>query len=59
MVERRYAQIVGWGYHVPEKVITNKDLEKIVDTNDQWIVERTEIDRAIGILDQVLGSQKV
>ena len=41
---RRYAQIVGWGYHVPEKVITNKDLEQIVETNDEWIRSRTGIE---------------
>src|SRR5262245_31328596 len=29
---RRYAQIIGWGYCVPEKVITNHDLEQIVET---------------------------
>jgi 3-oxoacyl-[acyl-carrier-protein] synthase-3 len=41
---RRYAQIVGWGYAVPEKVITNHDLEQIVDTNDEWIRTRTGIE---------------
>ncbi|HHY57438.1 MAG TPA: ketoacyl-ACP synthase III [Chloroflexi bacterium] len=39
----RYAHIVGWGYHVPEKVITNHDLAQIVDTNDEWIRSRTGI----------------
>ena len=43
--ERRYAQIVGWGCHVPEKVITNKDLEQIVDTSDEWIRSRTGIEQ--------------
>ena len=37
------SQIVGTGSYAPEKVVTNADLEKIVDTNDQWIVERTGI----------------
>jgi 3-oxoacyl-[acyl-carrier-protein] synthase-3 len=41
---RRYAQIIGWGYQVPEKVITNKDLEQIVETDDQWIRTRTGIE---------------
>ena len=41
---RRYAQIIGWGYSVPEKVITNHDLEQIVDTNDEWIRSRTGIE---------------
>ena len=35
------AVIVGTGYHIPERVITNADLEKMVDTSDQWITERT------------------
>lgn len=35
--------IVGTGSYVPEKVLTNADLEKIVDTNDEWIVSRTGI----------------
>ena len=35
--------ILGSGRAVPEKILTNADLEKIVDTNDQWIVERTGI----------------
>lgn len=39
----RYAQIVGWGYQVPDKVITNHDLEQIVDTSDEWIRSRTGI----------------
>jgi 3-oxoacyl-[acyl-carrier-protein] synthase III len=41
---RRYAQIIGWGYSVPDKVITNHDLEQIVDTNDEWIRSRTGIE---------------
>ncbi len=40
----RYAQIVGWGYHVPSKIITNQDLEQIVDTQDEWIRTRTGIE---------------
>ncbi len=36
-------KIVGTGMYVPEKVVTNFDLEKIVETNDQWIFERTGI----------------
>jgi 3-oxoacyl-[acyl-carrier-protein] synthase-3 len=37
--------IVGTGSYVPEKIVTNADLEKMVETNDQWIVERTGIKR--------------
>ena len=35
--------IAGTGSYVPEKVMTNADLEKIVDTTDEWIVSRTGI----------------
>ncbi len=37
------AGVLGTGSALPEKVITNADLEKIVDTSDQWITERTGI----------------
>jgi 3-oxoacyl-[acyl-carrier-protein] synthase III len=37
------AGIIGTGSALPEKVITNFDLEKLVDTSDQWITERTGI----------------
>ncbi len=37
------ARIVGTGSYVPEKVLTNLDLEKLVDTNDEWIRARTGI----------------
>lgn len=40
---QRYAQITGWGMGVPEKVLTNADLTRVVDTTDEWIVERTGI----------------
>jgi 3-oxoacyl-[acyl-carrier-protein] synthase-3 len=39
----RRAKISALGTYVPPDVITNKDLEKLVDTNDQWIRERTGI----------------
>lgn len=35
--------ILGLGFHLPEKVVTNHDLEKIVDTSDEWIQTRTGI----------------
>lgn len=38
-----YAHVTGWGMSVPEKVLTNDDLAKMVDTNDKWIRERTGI----------------
>ena len=37
------AGVIGTGSALPEKVITNRDLEKLVDTSDQWITERTGI----------------
>ncbi|MEW8507695.1 MAG: beta-ketoacyl-ACP synthase III [Candidatus Thiodiazotropha sp.] len=38
-----YSRITGTGGYLPEKILTNQDLEKIVDTTDQWIFERTGI----------------
>lgn len=38
-----YSRIVGTGSYLPEKVLSNHDLEQMVDTNDQWIQERTGI----------------
>jgi 3-oxoacyl-[acyl-carrier-protein] synthase-3 len=38
-----YARIVGTGSALPERVLTNADLEKFVDTSDEWIRERTGI----------------
>ncbi len=40
-----FARITGTGSYLPDNVVTNKDLEKIVDTNDQWIRERTGIEQ--------------
>ncbi len=40
---QRYGNIVGWGKYVPEKVLTNYDLEKRVDTSHEWIVQRSGI----------------
>jgi 3-oxoacyl-[acyl-carrier-protein] synthase-3 len=39
----RRAKITALGTYVPPEVLTNKDLEKLVDTNDQWIMDRTGI----------------
>ncbi len=38
-----YSRIAGTGSYLPEKILTNADLEKIVETSDQWIRERTGI----------------
>jgi len=40
-----YARIAGVGSCLPEKVLTNKDLEGMMDTSDEWIRERTGIER--------------
>ncbi len=42
---KKYSQILGTGSYLPEKILTNFDLEKIVDTTNEWIVERTGIRR--------------
>lgn len=36
-------RILGTGHYVPERVVTNKDLEKLMDTTDEWIQQRTGI----------------
>ena len=39
----RFSKIVGLGHHVPETVITNQYLSTVMDTNNEWIIERTGI----------------
>lgn len=39
----QFAHVTGWGMYVPERVLTNIELENILDTNDEWIVSRTGI----------------
>ncbi|WP_447730639.1 beta-ketoacyl-ACP synthase III [Pseudoxanthomonas suwonensis] len=43
MSERIYSRIAGTGSYLPEKVVTNDDLAKVVDTSDEWIRTRTGI----------------
>lgn len=38
-----YSRIIGTGSYLPEKILTNFDLEKMIDTSNEWIVERTGI----------------
>lgn len=53
----RYAAIVGWGRAVPERVLTNADLEAMVETNDEWIVSRTGIrERRIAAPDETTST---
>ena len=40
-----YSRITGTGKYLPEKILTNHDLEKMVDTSDEWIRARTGIER--------------
>ncbi len=40
-----FARIVGTGRYLPERIMTNADLEKIVDTTDEWIRTRTGVER--------------
>ena len=51
------ARIVGVGKHLPSKVLTNADLERMVETNDEWIVERTGFrERRIAADDETTSS---
>ncbi|MBA2405563.1 MAG: 3-oxoacyl-ACP synthase, partial [Bdellovibrionales bacterium] len=38
------SEIIGCGMHVPEKVVTNHDLSKLMDTTHDWIVQRSGIE---------------
>ncbi|MGB3717068.1 MAG: beta-ketoacyl-ACP synthase III [Candidatus Promineifilaceae bacterium] len=39
-----YGRITGWGFYVPEKVVTNFDLEKSLETSNEWIIQRSGIE---------------
>ena len=43
MSKKIHASLTGTGHYSPEKVMTNADLEKLVDTTDEWIQTRTGI----------------
>lgn len=45
MSEKIYSRIIGTGRYLPEKILTNQDLESMVETSDQWIRERTGIEQ--------------
>ncbi|TWR41072.1 ketoacyl-ACP synthase III, partial [Xanthomonas vasicola] len=56
MSKRIYSRIAGTGSYLPEKVLTNDDMSKIVDTSDEWIFSRTGIrERHIAADDQTTG----
>ena len=40
---KKFARIIGTGSYLPSKVVTNADLEKTLDTSDEWIIARTGI----------------
>ena len=51
----RKVSITGLGVHVPERVLTNAELETLVDTTDEWIMARTGIrERRIAAEDEAL-----
>jgi 3-oxoacyl-[acyl-carrier-protein] synthase-3 len=54
------AQIIGTGSYAPAKVMTNADLAKLVDTSDEWIVDRTGIkERRVAAEDEVTSDMAV
>lgn len=53
----KYSRIAGTGSQLPDRVVTNHDLEKIMDTDDQWIRDRTGIcERRIAVAGETTGS---
>jgi 3-oxoacyl-[acyl-carrier-protein] synthase-3 len=51
------AHVTGWGRYVPSHVLTNADLERMVDTSDEWIVSRTGIrERRVAAADETTAS---
>ncbi len=57
------SKIIGLGKYVPENVVTNNDLAKLMDTNNEWIVERTgiherrHIDKSTGDTTAIMGKK--
>lgn len=59
-MDRIYGKISGWGSYVPERVLTNAELEKMVDTSDEWIVQRSGIrERHIAAPDETTSMMAV
>ena len=44
-MSKKYSRIISTGSYLPEKILTNYDLEKMVDTSNDWIFERTGINQ--------------
>jgi len=56
----RYARVIGWGKYLPDKVLTNQELEQFVDTTDAWIWSRTGIrERRIAGADETASTMAV
>jgi len=49
---KKFARIIGTGSYLPSKVVTNFDLEKTLDTSDEWITARTGIKERRIVTDQ-------
>ena len=49
---KKFARIIGTGSYLPSKVVTNLDLEKSLDTSDEWIIERSGIKERRVVTDQ-------
>jgi len=60
MPTERYAHIIGWGMALPERVLTNDDLARMVDTTDEWIASRTGIrERRVAGPKETTGSMAI
>ena len=60
MSPKTYAAIAGVGHYAPEKVLTNADLEKLVETSDEWIQTRTGIrERRMAAADETTSAMGV
>lgn len=56
----KYARITGWGKYAPARVLTNFDLEKMVETSNEWILERTGIrERRIAAPEETVATMSV
>lgn len=49
--------IVGTGFYVPERIVTNEELTRYMDTSDEWIVERTGIRERRWVTDGMSGTE--
>jgi len=59
-MQQRYSQISGWGKYAPEKIVTNFELEKMLDTSNEWIVQRTGIEeRRVAADDETTATMAV